>query len=183
MTIHPLVRQLRFARSEFQRCLEGVSPEDAVHRLEPMNCISWIVGHLANQEHFYWVMAAQGRMVAPGLNNRVGTGQPASTPPLGEMWETWHTVTRTADAFLDTLNSEGLEGHMMWRGNRLRESTGTMLLRNIYHYWFHTGEAHAIRQVLGHGELPQFVGDMAAAVYLPERDSERPAHGGNGEAP
>ena len=24
-----------------------------------------------------------------------------------------------------------------------------MLLRNIYHYWFHTGEGHAIRQMLG----------------------------------
>ena len=26
---HPLVDQLRFARSEFRRCLEGVSDEDA----------------------------------------------------------------------------------------------------------------------------------------------------------
>lgn len=64
MTI-PLVTQLRFARSEFMRCLEGVSPDDAVQRLLPMNCISWIVGHLANQEHRYWVMFAQGKNVAP----------------------------------------------------------------------------------------------------------------------
>ena len=26
---HPLVKQLRFARSEFARCLEGISDEDA----------------------------------------------------------------------------------------------------------------------------------------------------------
>ena len=37
-----------------------------------------------------------------------------------------------------------------------------------YHYWFHIGEAHAIRQILGHGELPQFVGDMSQALYRPE---------------
>jgi len=37
-----------------------------------------------------------------------------------------------------------------------------------YHYWFHTGEAHAIRQMLGRGELPQFVGDMTKAFYRPE---------------
>jgi hypothetical protein len=43
-----------------------------------------------------------------------------------------------------------------------------MLTRNIYHYWFHTGEAHAIRQMLGHGRLPQFVGDMSTAMYRPE---------------
>jgi hypothetical protein len=42
-----------------------------------------------------------------------------------------------------------------------------MLLRNIYHYWFHTGEAHAARQQLGHTELAQFVGGMETAVYRP----------------
>jgi hypothetical protein len=36
-----------------------------------------------------------------------------------------------------------------------------------YHYWYHLGEAHAIRQMLGHQDLPQFVGDMSAAVYRP----------------
>jgi hypothetical protein len=34
---HPLVSQLRFARSEFVRCLEGVSDEDARHRIMPKN--------------------------------------------------------------------------------------------------------------------------------------------------
>jgi hypothetical protein len=47
---HPLVIQLRFARSELVRCLEGVSDEDARRRIQPMNCISWIIGHLADQK-------------------------------------------------------------------------------------------------------------------------------------
>jgi hypothetical protein len=38
-----------------------------------------------------------------------------------------------------------------------------------YHHWYHTGEAHAIRQLLGHPDLPQFVGDMSEALYRPER--------------
>ena len=58
---HPLVVQLRFARSEFLRCLEGVSSDDARVRLEPMNCISWIIGHLAVQENAYWNVIAQGK--------------------------------------------------------------------------------------------------------------------------
>ena len=29
-----------------------------------------------------------------------------------------------------------------------------------YHYWFHTGEILAIRQVLGHARLPEFVGNI-----------------------
>ena len=85
MTPHPLVTQLRFARSELVRCLEGVSEEEARRRLGPANCISWIVGHLADQEHNYWVVRAQGQNLAPDLNKLVGYGQPASTPSLAEM--------------------------------------------------------------------------------------------------
>jgi uncharacterized damage-inducible protein DinB len=168
MACHPLVTQLRFARSEFQRCLDGVSAEDAVHRFEPMNCISWIVGHLANQENVYWVLVAQGREIAPGLRELVGYGQPASTPPLDEMWAVWRIITAAADEFLDTLTTERLQVFFERRGRVVDESVGTLLMRNIYHYWFHMGEAHAIRQMLGHRDLPQFVGDMSEAIYRPE---------------
>ncbi len=168
MSLHPMVTQLRFTRSEFQRCLDSVTAEDAVRRLEPMNCISWIIGHLANQEHTYWVMVAQGRKLAPELNDLVGFGRPASTPPLEEMWETWRLVTAAADEFLDTLTADRLQTHLEWKGEPWRESIGTMLLRNMDHYWYHLGEAHAIRQLLGHQDLPQFVGDMSQAPYQPE---------------
>jgi uncharacterized damage-inducible protein DinB len=166
---HPLVAQLRFARSEFRRCLDGVTEKDARRRLEPMNCISWIIGHMANQEHTYWVFVAQGENVAPGLHKRVGTGQPAFEPPLDEMWATWRDVTRAADRYLDTLTIDTLQSHLEWKGEPWRENIGTLLLRNIYHYWFHTGEAHAIRQMLGHTDLPEFVGDISEAAYRPEK--------------
>lgn len=167
---HPLVSQLRFARSEFQRCLDGVSAEDGARRLEPMNSISWIVGHLANQEHAYWVLWPQGRNLAPELNDLVGFGRPACTPPLDEMWELWGVITGAADEFLDTLTTEMLLKYPEWKGRPVQESYGTLLQRNTYHYWFHTGEAHAIRQMLGHGELPQFVGRMFQALYRPEQE-------------
>jgi uncharacterized damage-inducible protein DinB len=167
---HPLVIQLRFARSEFQRCLEGVTEEDGKTRLEPMNCISWIVGHLAAQENGYWNLIAQGIRLYPGLHKRVGYGSPPSAPSLAEMWAAWREITAAADVYLDRLTEEILLSRLEWNGMPRPESVGTMLLRNTYHYWFHTGEAHAIRQQLGHGELPQFVGDMSMAVFaLPER--------------
>jgi hypothetical protein len=165
---HSLVAQLRFTRREFARCLEGVSEEDACRHFEPMNCISWIVGHLANQENRYWVMWAQGQELAPELNELVGYGKPASTPSLDEMWATWRTITTAADRYLDTLTAELLQTHLKLQGKPLPETIGTMLYRNIYHYWFHLGEAHAIRQMLGHPDLPQFVGDMSEAPYTPE---------------
>jgi hypothetical protein len=168
MAVHPAVTQLHFVRNEFLRCLEGVSAEDAVRRLEPMNCISWIVGHLANQENRYWVLVAQGKQLVPGLNDLAGYGKAASTPALDEMWAAWRTITSTADEFLDTLTTEKLQKHMEWKGQPLQESIGTMLYRNTYHYWYHLGEAAAIRQMLGHRNLPEFVGDMSAAAYRPE---------------
>ncbi len=165
----PLVVQLRFARSEFVRCLEGVSDEDARRRIQPMNCISWIIGHLADQEQRYWVQMAQGRLLAPDLNDLVGFGKPASTPPLDAMWTTWRMVTAAADEYLETLTVGTLPTYLEWKGKPRPESIGTMLLRNTYHYWFHIGEIQAIRQLLGQANLPEYVGDIETeAPYRPE---------------
>ncbi len=150
------------------RCLQGVSAEDACRRLEPMNCISWIVGHLAYQENLYWVLRAQGRELFPELQKQVGWGQPASTPILDEMWNVWRTITAAADAYLERLTGDLLQTRLEWEGKPLPENIGTMLLRNTYHYWYHLGEAHAIRQMMGHPELPQFVGNMSEALYCPQ---------------
>jgi uncharacterized damage-inducible protein DinB len=168
MAPHPLVSQLRFARSEFVRGLDGVSEEDGTRRVLPMNSLGWMVGHLANQEHRYWVSLAQQTVVFPDLDARVGYGQPASTPPLAEMWGVCKSVTAAADAYLDTLTPEILATFLRRDGKPVAESVGTLLLRNIYHYWFHTGEAAAVRQMLGHTRLPDFVGDMKEAPYRPE---------------
>jgi hypothetical protein len=168
MNPHLLVTQLRFTRSELVRCLEGVTEEEAMKRFEPMNCISWIVGHLANQETRYWNLFAQGKDVHRELIELVGYGKPASTPSLKEMWSTWESITAIADPFLDTLTPTIMQTHLVYKGKELPESIGTLLQRNIFHYWFHTGEAFAIRQLLGHKNLPEFVGDMSTAKYYPE---------------
>jgi hypothetical protein len=165
--MNPYVAQLHFARSEFRRCLEGVPEQDGLVRVGPMNSLGWMVGHLANQEQRYWVMLAchpragmVGELLFPELNERVGTGKPASTPPLGEMWEVWRQVTTQADVYLNQLSEADLRTIPAWQGQPAHYDVGMMLLRNTYHYWFHTGEAHAVRQSLGHRGLPEFVGDM-----------------------
>jgi hypothetical protein len=170
MKPHLLVAQLRFARSELVRGLKDVSDDDGAKRLLPMNCIAWMVGHLANQEHRYWVVFAQGKNVAPDLNDLVGFGRPASTPALTDMWAVWKKVTKAADAYLNTLTPALMQTFLLRDGKPVKENVGTLLLRNIYHYWYHIGEAASVRQMLGHTDLPQFVGGMDKALYHPEVD-------------
>ena len=166
---HPLVLQLRFTRSEFQRALKGVSEAEAQRRLMPMNCISWIVGHLAWQEQLYWLTRAQDKILVAELNELAANGQPASTPSLKAMWQAWNAITQEADVLLDTLTSDMLTANLPYDSRPQPETAGTMLLRNTYHYWYHLGESQAIRQLLGHNRLPSFVGRIGKhAPYIPE---------------
>jgi uncharacterized damage-inducible protein DinB len=166
---HPLVLQLRFTRSEFIRAINHVREEDTQRRLEPMNCISWNVGHLAWQEQRYFLTIGQGTTPYPGIAERFVSGGPASTPRLGEVLEAWHSITAAADPWLDTLTTATLQDHPVRQGKPLARIYGNLLQRVIYHYWYHTGENMAIRQQLGHRRLPQFVGNIDdEAPYRPE---------------
>ena len=105
---HPRVEQLRFARAEWQRGLEGLSEEDAIRRLLPMNSISWMAGHLAWHERLIWLRRAQGLEVEPALD-LVATGKPASTPALAEMQASWRRVVDAADLYIEGLSTADLD--------------------------------------------------------------------------
>lgn len=168
--IHPLVLQLRFTRSEFIRGLKGLSEEEAVKRFLPMNCISWNVGHLAWQEQRYFLYYGQGIMPFPEVQQSFAYGAPASTPSLSEVLTCWRKITKMTDPWLDSLTSEKLLEHYLKRDGQPAERIfGSLMLRIIYHYWYHTGENQAIRQMLGHTKLPVFVGNIDdQAPYLAE---------------
>ncbi|MGB8647381.1 MAG: DinB family protein, partial [Anaerolineae bacterium] len=143
--------------------------EEACKRFLPMNCISWNVGHLAWHEQRYWLYHMQGKVLVPRLNELVAYGKPATTPSLAEMGEAWRTVTSAADEFLDQLTTAGLQKPYIYEGKPSPYSIGSRLQRVLYHYWYHTGENAAIRQMLGHTHLPEFVGDIEElAPYRPE---------------
>jgi hypothetical protein len=166
---HPLVDQFRFTRSEWLRGLEGVTEEDGACHFEPMNCISWTVGHLAWHEQRTFLQRPQNRVPFPQLNEMFAYGAPMSTPSLKEMLENWHTVTREADPYLDTLTTEILQTDLLLDGKPVGQSRGSALRRITYHYWYHIGEIQAIRQMLGHTGLPEYVGNIEqAAPYRPE---------------
>jgi hypothetical protein len=124
-----------------------------------------MIGHLAWQEQRYWLYRAQDTILFPELNELLAYGKPASTPPLEETWATWRSVTAAADPWLDLLTTDRLQIPLAEGFSNI----GTFLLRNIYHYWYHLGEAMAVRQMLGHTGLAEYVGDIDnMAPYRPE---------------
>src|SRR5574341_1108957 len=113
---HPLVEQLRFARSEFKRGLEGLLEADATRRLLPMNCISWNIGHLAWQEQRYWLYRAQDQILLPEVNEQFAYGAPASTPSLAGAWDIWTRITAACDPWLDRVTADTLQEHVVVDG-------------------------------------------------------------------
>jgi hypothetical protein len=167
---HPLVRQLRFTRSEFARALKGVRDEEAERRVHDLNSLAWTVGHLAWQEQKYFLHYAQGSMPFPEVDRAFRPGAPASTPRLTEMLSIWTSITAGADPWLDTLGTVTMAAPYVKRdgtpGGRI---IGDLVQRVIYHYWYHLGQNLAVRKLLGHAPLPQFVGNLdGKASYVPE---------------
>lgn len=166
---HALIDQYRFTRSEWLRGLSDVNEEDAARHFGPMNCISWTVGHLAWHEQKYWLERAQGILLFATLNQLFAYRAPMSTPSLKEMLSCWHSVTRASEGFLDSLTNETLQAPLLHKGKPVGQSHGSALQRITYHYWYHIGEIQAIRQMLGHVDLPEYVGDIEVlAPWRPE---------------
>jgi hypothetical protein len=71
-------------------------------------------------------------------------------------------VADASDPVLDALAAPDLlrMRDFAAQGGTFSTSAGNLMQRVIYHYWYHTGESLAIRQMLGHKDLPEFVGNI-----------------------
>ncbi len=160
-----LVTQLDFVRDEFQRVMKGVTAEEGTKVLAPFNSLGYIVGHMAVHEHTMWILMGQQRKLYSGIGQRFGSGSDTSVPQWDEVWAIWHHVTQESDGYLATLTDASLDDYLVYKGEPIKESLGHTLLRVINHYWFHIGEAHGLRQALGHKNIPDFVGDIQRTRY------------------
>ena len=166
---HPRIDQHKFARAEWLRGLVGLSETDAAVRLEPINSISWMVGHMAWHERECWFRRARGLRVEPILD-AFATGQAASVPSFAEMQAAWDRIVASADPFLDALTTADLERRPRHDPRPNPPIVGSQVQYVTYHYWSHIGEVSAVRQILGHAGLAEYVGDFA-----PEAEYRREA--------
>jgi hypothetical protein len=152
--MHTLVQMLYLSRKEFERNLVRLSDEDARKHIQPMNCISWIIGHVACQHRAYFIDWPAGRQI-DSRYLPYGYGAPASEPPLDEVMSLWRDACNDSKAWLEVVTNESLQDACK---NPLAEGEnwGALLVRCIFHTWCHLGEISSIRQVLGH-KPPQFV--------------------------
>jgi hypothetical protein len=145
-----LAEMAAFALAEFERGLEGLTDEEARTRLtkadgSQMNAISWTVGHIAG----HWL----GR---PAHLDRYSFRSTDPTPPALKEALRHLQQARAGIAWIGGASDELLASKPANLGG---ESFGTAIMRATLHTWFHTGEINAIRQMLGHAEVP-FVGQM-----------------------
>jgi hypothetical protein len=115
-------------------------------------------------------------MPLPQINDLFAYGAPASTPSLHDMRIAWSTLTQAADLWLGTLTAEKLLEHVVIDGQPTPYLFGSLVQRVIYHYWYHTGENLAIRQMLGHTDLPEFVGDIDGEAPYRAEQAGNPRH-------
>ncbi|HEY8172505.1 MAG TPA: DinB family protein [Dehalococcoidia bacterium] len=142
-----------FAIDEFERGLEGLTEDEAAVRAKKadgssMNAISWTVAHIAG----HWLHR-------PERLHRYRPGSDDPAPPSLVDAMAWLREGREyTEEWLGRATPE-----LMLRvppGNVTGgENVGTALMRATLHTWFHAGEINAIRQMLGHKEIP-YVGQL-----------------------
>ena len=145
----------RYALSEFERGIEGVTDDEAQVRVtkadgSQMNAISWIVAHIA----WHWLRVRNQAAQDPEAAQSTAPWPDADpTPPLMKVALRRLSSAKASVSWTDDADEAVLSG------SAGRENTGTALMRVVLHTWFHTGEINAIRQMLGHDEII-YVGEM-----------------------
>ncbi|MEM7332796.1 MAG: DinB family protein [Chloroflexota bacterium] len=159
---HQLVLELQFAREKWFSGHADLSNEDAKKQFGDANSIGWMVGHLAWFEQLTWIEISQGKTVSEMLH-AFDWNNGASVPDLDEVLTAWEEVTAVSDEYLNQITEDDL-GTTLYRGEYSMGNIGTMLRRQIWHYWYHLGEMQALRQVMEHKNQPPFIGPMSRSV-------------------
>lgn len=124
----------RFAASEFERGLEGLSDADARTRLDKsdgtkMNAIAWTIGHIAMHWHWAGFLIAQEPLPDSALAF-FGAGADPTPRPLDEMCAMLAEARAKADVWLPNLTDDLLSSKRDV-GPQAEENLGTQLARAV----------------------------------------------------
>ncbi|MFT7587268.1 MAG: hypothetical protein ACI9EW_003710, partial [Cellvibrionaceae bacterium] len=153
--VHPLIEQMQFAKQKWLIGHDDLSAEEGGKRLGNANSIGWMVGHLAGFDQAVWLERPLGIVLNEAVK-ACGYGRPASTPDSDEMLAAWHAIQEHVNNVHKQLTADDL---WICPGTS-SENLGTLILRQMWHYWYHLGEMQAVRQAMGHENLAQYVGGI-----------------------
>ena len=148
----PLAAILDLNTDLLLNCLDGLSEEEARHRLQGGgNSLAFLVAHLTDTRHF---MAARlGRPLpnplTPLLAGARGIDDIRSWPPLDELRAAWRSIGGHLAAVLPALGSEELSEPNLHRFP-LGDSTRLGFLAFLtQHDSYHVGQAAFLRRQIG----------------------------------
>ena len=113
-------------------------------------------------------MAQDGLTVRPELNVEFAMERRRARP----RWPTSGQpgrATAATDEWLDAVTTGRSWPSRSRCGWGITTNYGSLMLRAIDHHWYHIGESMAVRQLLGHTGLPDFVGDIDTEAPLQTR--------------
>lgn len=163
---HHLVRYLKHVRRELRRAVEGMSQGDLEQRVQGINSVAWMVGHLSWQEQRYW-LEPRGEPIIADYLAAYANGAPAMTSPqhsFAELYAVWESVTEASNPWLESLSGHDLRMHFQGRRLFEVENVGSLMTRVIGHYYLHIGQITVVRKLLGY-PVPSFVGLQEAAYF------------------
>lgn len=123
-----------------------LSNQEGKKIFKPMNCISWMIGHLACINYNIVARNSKNRSI-PDINDKFGNGSPHFQPEILDVISLWETSVRECFAFLDQMEEEDLKNKIS--DSKMNFNLGTDISRLTFHAWNHMGEIAAVRQFLG----------------------------------
>ncbi|GMV06870.1 MAG: hypothetical protein AMXMBFR53_31450 [Gemmatimonadota bacterium] len=160
--LEPLAAVLAVNTLLFLNCLDGVTDEDALRRVDHRtNSMGFIAAHLVGARAF-----AAGAVGGDGtdpfaalLGSVSSIEQVESLPTLAEIREAWARVTRHIEAALDGISSEALDAEAKARFPIGDPSVLGMVAFLAQHDSYHIGQLAFLRKHLGYGAMSYHKGD------------------------
>ena len=157
-----LAGMVREAWADLDRVVEGLTREDAEHRLPNASAISWTVAHCTHMVDSWLNVNFQGTSPHPSLNgDNLREGAAGDALDWSEVQVAVEEVRTIARHFLNALTEDDLSATRPYTGSiEALRSTGISpryaLMRISAHHYFHVGEIASARSALGHdvGDYP-----------------------------
>ena len=148
-----IIYQYKITNNQVLNYINDINDSESKTVFEPLNCISWTIGHLARYNNLAFASRSRGVKV-PDKFRDFENGSPHSQKDLIYVKGLWLETLNATEKFLDSLEEKDLKKvpdneSYIELNKKEEENLGTFMTRRIFHSWNHLGEIASVRQLLG----------------------------------